>query len=177
MISSLLLLTLKFQFTNIRYGGMICCLLLLGNSAIAQSKVNVQSVSKKDFSSLSWLEGTWTRINIRKPGRTSFEQWKKINDHEFRGLGVTMQGTDTVFVEKLKIILEGNEIHYVADIPENFKPVHFTFTFISSNQFICENPTHDYPKKISYQLNKNVLTAQTSGDGKMQEFVFEKVKQ
>ena len=165
----------EFRFTNIRYAGLIWCLMLIGNTANAQN--NGQPVSKKDFPSLSWLEGTWTRLNIKKPGRTSFEQWKKINDHEFIGLGVTLQGTDTVFVEKLKITVEGNEIHYVADIPENPKPIHFTFTSISSGHFTCENQKHDYPKKISYQLEKNILTAQTSGDGKMQEFVFEKVKQ
>jgi len=177
MISSLPLQPCPSQFTNIQYGGMICCLLLVGNVALAQNKGNVQPASKKDFASLTWLEGTWTRTNIKKPGRTSFEHWKKINDYEFIGVGVTLQDADTVFVEKLKIIVEGDEIHYVADIPENPMPVHFTFTIISHGHFVCENQKHDYPKKISYQLDKNILTAQTSGDGKLQEFIFEKGKQ
>ncbi len=140
--------------------------------------VFAQSLSGKiasEFNALSWLEGKWSRLHIKKPGRTAFEVWKKTNDKEFTGIGVTLQGTDTVFVEKLKIIIEGNEIHYVADIPENPQPVHFKFTAQSEHGFVCENPTHDYPKKISYQVDGNTMKAQTSGDGKIQEFVFEKV--
>ncbi len=143
--------------------------MLVTNNLSAQSEK-----MKEDFRSLSWLEGKWIRSNIKKPGRTSFELWKKTGDYELTGLGVTLQENDTVFTEKLKIIIEGNEIHYVADVPENSNAVHFKFTQISPKQFSCENPTHDYPKKISYQLNENTLKGQTSGDGKVQEFVFEK---
>lgn len=132
--------------------------------------------TKSDFSSLSWLEGKWMNSSVKKPGRTSFETWKKTSEFELVGKGVTLQGEDTVFIEKLKIIIEGNEIHYVADVPENSHPVHFVFTKIGPNLFICENPQHDFPKKISYQLEGYTLKAQTSGDGKIQEFVFVKAK-
>ena len=130
---------------------------------------------KAKLSSLSWLEGNWKRMNIKKPGRSAYEQWKKNGDYEFTGLGVTLQGSDTISVEKLKIIIQGHEIHYVADVAENTFPVHFTFTTLNDHDFICENPNHDYPKKISYQLEGPTLKAQTSGGGKVQEFLFEKV--
>ncbi len=145
---------------------------------VSSPPVFAQSLTGKtttDFSALSWLEGKWSRLNIKKPGRTTVEIWKKTNDTEFRGIGITLQGKDTVFVERLKIIIDGNEIHYVADIPENPEPVHFKFTAQSEQGFVCENPKHDYPKKISYQVDGNTMKAQTSGDGKIQEFVFEKV--
>jgi hypothetical protein len=102
------------------------------------------------------------------------ETWKKTSEYELTGRGATLQGSDTVFVEKLKIVMSGNEIHYVADVPGNSNPVHFVFTTIAPNLFICENPQHDFPKKISYQLEGYSLKAKTSGDGKMQEFVFVK---
>jgi Domain of unknown function (DUF6265) len=132
--------------------------------------------TKSDFSSLSWLEGKWTSSSVKKPGRTNFETWKKTSEYELVGKGVTLQGEDTVFIEKLRIVIEGNEIHYVADVPENPDPVHFVFTKIGTNLFICENPQHDFPKKISYQLEGYTLKAQTSGNGKVQEFVFTKAK-
>lgn len=131
-------------------------------------------MTTSDFNSLSWLEGKWSRLNIKRPGRSACEVWKKVSDKEFTGTGLTLQGTDTVFVEKLKIIIHGNEIHYVADVPENPEPVHFLFTALSEQGFTCENPKHDYPKKISYHVIGNTLKAQTSGDGKIQEFIFEK---
>lgn len=135
----------------------------------------VSDKTKADFSSLSWLEGKWSRANS-KPGRTAYETWKKTSEYELVGRGVSLKGTDTMFVEKLKIILVGDEIHYVADIPENPKPVHFVFTQVGTRVFTCENPQHDFPKKISYELVGNTLKAQASGDGKVQEFVFVKVK-
>ncbi len=128
--------------------------------------------TKSDFNSLSWLEGTWTRSNIQSPERTSIESWRKTGEYEYTGKGATLQGSDTVFMEKLKIFIAGNEIHYVADIDENENPVRFVFTTIGPNIFICENPQHDYPKKISYQLIGHTLKAQTSGNGKVNEFVF-----
>jgi Domain of unknown function (DUF6265) len=153
-------------------------ILTLSFILLAITCLSVQSVqsdkTKSDFGSLSWLEGKWTRSNIINPGRTSFEAWTKTGEYEFTGLGVTLQGSDTVFVERLKIVIEGNEILYVADIPGNPKPVHFAFTKIGPNLFICENPKHDFPKKISYRLEGYTLKAQTSGDGKVQEFVFVK---
>jgi len=152
-------------------------ILILSLIMLVTTFVSAQSdKTKSDFNSLSWLEGKWTRSNIQSPERTSIESWKKTSEYEISGHGVTLKGTDTVFVEKLKIIIEGNEIHYVADIPENPNPVHFVFTKIGPNLFICENPQHDFPKKISYQLEGYTLKAQTSGDGKVQEFVFVKAK-
>ncbi len=144
-------------------------LFLLSMPAQSQSEK-----TKADFKSLSWLEGKWTRINITKPGRTAFETWSKTSEYELTGTGIILQGTDTVFAEKLNIIIKGDEIHYVAEVPENPNPVHFTLTKISGSQFVCENPSHDFPKKIAYQLEGNTLHAQTSGDGKVLEFIFEK---
>jgi len=148
---------------------LLYLILLAANSLTAQT--NSEKI-KSDFQSLSWLEGNWTSSNNIKPGRLTIESWKKTGEYEYTGKGATLQGSDTVFMEKLRIIIAGNEIHYVADVVENQNPVHFVFTTIGPNIFICENPQHDYPKKISYQLIGHTLKAQTSGNGKVNEFVF-----
>jgi len=148
---------------------LLYLILLAANSLTAQT--NSEKI-KSDFQSLSWLEGNWTSSNNIKPGRLTIELWKKTGEYEYTGKGATLQGNDTVFMEKLKILIAGNEIHYVADVRENQNPVDFVFTTIGPNIFICENPQHDYPKKISYQLIGHTLKAQTSGNGKVNEFVF-----
>jgi hypothetical protein len=109
---------------------------------------------------------------MKRPGHTAIEYWEKTGEYELSGRGATIEGKDTVFIETLKIIIKGNEIHYVADVPENPNPVTFVFTKIAANLFICENPQHDFPKKISYQLEGHTLKAQTSGGGKVQAFTF-----
>ena len=80
-----------------------------------------------DFVKLTWLQGEWNRVNI-KSGHSGHERWIKITDHELNGWGVTMKGTDTAFVEKLKLVVKDNRIFYVADTPGNKEPVYFTLT-------------------------------------------------
>ena len=125
------------------------------------------------FKNLEWLVGTWNRTNV-KPGKSAHERWEKTNALELRGIGVSMQGKDTTFVEKITILIKDNNIYYVADVPENEKPVYFKLTEISNSGFVCENPEHDFPKKISYQLNGADLKAQISGDGKSIDYLFKK---
>ena len=85
-----------------------------------------------------------------------------------------MKGADTSFVEKVKIVVKGGEIYYVADVPENSKPVDFKITSIDDKSFVCENPAHDFPKKIAYYKDGNNLRAVISGDGKEMEYLFVK---
>jgi len=129
--------------------------------------------AQQKLSDLAWLTGTWQRTNV-KPGRTAVEVWKKATAGEMIGKGASLQGADTVFVEKLKIILKDGTLYYVADVPENKEPVLFKFTELTSTSFVCENPTHDFPKKIAYKLEGNKLTATISAGEKKMDFLFVK---
>jgi hypothetical protein len=134
-----------------------------------------QDQSQTDFQKIEWLVGTWNRTNISKPGKTALERWEKTKPFELKGYGVTLQGTDTVFLEKITILVKDNSIYYVADVPENKQPVYFKFIKISNSGFECENPGHDFPKKITYQVDGNKLKAQISGNGKVIDYWFEKM--
>ena len=147
----------------------ICLLILL---VITLGNVKGQSTTDK-MKNLMWLEGTWSRLN-NKTGQSGFERWTKSSSIELRGVGVTLKGTDTLFVEKLRILERDGDLYYVADVPENQKPVHFKLTNITSTEFVCENPAHDFPKKITYRRDKEKLTATISGDGKSVAFLFQK---
>ena len=131
-----------------------------------------QDVSE-DFKKLDWLEGTWTRTNT-KPDRSAHEKWQKISSSEWVGLGVNMKGSDTAFVEKLKLLIKEGNIYYVADIVENKEPVYFKFTSITKEGFVCENPQHDFPKKITYKKDGEKIKATISGDGKSIDYLYEK---
>jgi hypothetical protein len=134
-------------------------------------QVNAQS----PLNNLEWLLGNWNRANA-KPGRSGIEIWKKVSETEFEGRGINLRGTDTAFVEKLKIISRGDKIFYVADVPENKEPVLFEATSLSAGGIIFENPKHDFPKKIVYKLEGSKLKATISGDGRAIDYWFEKNK-
>ena len=88
------------------------------------------------------------------------------------GIGVTLRATDTVFVERLRMEQKDGEWYYVAEVAHNAEPTYFMLTDCSKNGFVCENPDHDFPKKITYSLDGAVLKATISGDGKSIPFVF-----
>ena len=150
------------------------CLLLIG-IFIFQESFSQHSLaeSKVEFTDLDWLEGTWNRVNV-KPGIKAFESWKKISPTEWTGAGFQVKGTDTVFLEKLRILAKDGQVYYVADVAENKEPVYFMMRTMSASGFVCENPSHDFPKKIIYLRQGNKLNATVSGDGRSIEFLFEK---
>ena len=141
---------------------------LVCNIALAQTN---SEKTRDDFNKLAWIEGTWTRTNS-KADQSGIESWQKVSSHEFQGKGITMKGTDTVFVEKLQLIIKEDNIYYVSDVPENSKPVSFKLTEITESGFVFENLSHDFPKKISYQQNGKLLKATISGDGKSIDYFF-----
>lgn len=136
---------------------------------------SLQVTAQSSLTKLEWLLGNWNRTNA-KSGRTGIEIWEKISDSEFIGKGINLRGTDTTFVEKLKIISRDNKIFYVADVPENREPVLFEATSTATNTVTFENPKHDFPKKISYELDGSKLKATISGDGKSIDYLFERKK-
>jgi len=132
--------------------------------------ISISLFAQDELNRLAWLEGTWTRTNA-KPDRSGIEVWSKKNN-ELIGRGVNLKGTDTAFVEKLKIVSKDGKLFYVADVPENKSLVWFGFTELTSTSFVCENPEHDFPKKISYKLDGDNLKATISGDGKEIDYLF-----
>jgi hypothetical protein len=137
----------------------VLLLLLLNYTAYSQEKI------QKDFKKLEWLQGTWNRTNS-KPGQTGIETWAVVSPEKLIGKGITMKGTDTLFMEKLDLIIKDGDIYYVADVKGNPAPVLFKLTEITNDSFTCENLQNDFPKKIAYKLQNNKLKAVISGSGK-----------
>jgi hypothetical protein len=150
----------KVHFTSL--------LLLILNTGYSQ---NNSPEIETQFRSLRWLVGNWERMNVRQ-GQTASEKWQNIAPNELKGLGVTMKENDTMFLERIQIRIKDNKIYYVADVRENKDPIFFEFTSITRTGFVCENPEHDFPKKIEYSLNGTNLTVVISGNGKSQNYLF-----
>lgn len=134
-----------------------------------------QSVPENSLKQMEWLLGRWTRTNT-SPGKSGFENWTKVSPTEWMGRGISMKGTDTTFVEKLKIVIENKKLYYVADVPENKKLVYFEITLVTSDSFVCENPSHDFPKKIAYRFDGKEIRARVSAGEQGMDFVFVRSK-
>lgn len=126
-----------------------------------------------DLDKLSWLQGNWKRTNA-KAGRSGSEHWEKISAKEWKGTGITMKGIDTSVVEKMRLTLKDDGLYFVADVPGNNGSVFFKVTQLDEKGFTCENPVHDFPKKIEYSITGKLLKATISGNGKSIDYLFEK---
>jgi hypothetical protein len=143
-------------------------LILLPLVSSAQNKDGI----KTEFEKLYWLNGIWNQTNITKPGKALVEQWTKSGDYEMRGQATTTQNSNTVYVERITLLIKDNTIFYVADVPQNKQPIYFKLTSITANGFVCENPEHDFPKKIAYELSGSQLKATISGNGKSFDYLY-----
>lgn len=126
--------------------------------------------SKKEKpQNIDWLQGKWLRIND-KPNQQTFEYWTKN-----RGLGFTMQGSDTVFKEKLEILNRHGRLYLEVE-GANEHTTLFKFASKTDSSFICKNKDNEFPKKIYYLLQNDTLKAEVSNEDFKVDFVFVKQK-
>lgn len=130
-----------------------------------------QETNKQKFKKLEWLIGKWTRTNA-KTGQSGYETWTKGSDSKLTGKGVTLKGKEIIFVENLQFIVKGADIFYAVSLTGEDKPVLFKLTALSTDSFACENPSHDFPKKIMYSRSGNKVKAVISGNGQSVGYLF-----
>ena len=112
----------------------------------------------KDYDELnkaSWLLGNWQTVT---PEGTLKEIWGIKNDSTFRGQSYFINKKDTIHNEIIELVEDKGKLFYIATVNGENQNLPITFTFIESeeNQLRFENPKHDYPNKILYQLKDSL---------------------
>lgn len=120
------------------------------------------------------LEGTWVSTD---PTGKFVEQWKGINDTLMEGTSYMILKGDTVFSENLKLILQGESVHYIPTVPgeNDGKAVRFTLTTKKLDSWIFENPSHDFPQQIIYNFKEKdslIATVQGKDNGQFRKLEF-----
>lgn len=146
-------------------------LLLIISLLVSMHVGYAQESNKQKFKKLEWLTGKWIRTNS-SAGESGYETWNKVSDLKLSGKGITLKGKEVVFTENLELIVKGNDIFYVVTVSGAKMPVYFKLTAVDANGFSCENPEHDFPKKITYSRSGNQVKAVISGDGKSVDYIF-----
>ena len=131
--------------------------------------------TKNPVENFEWLLGKWERLN-EEAGKETFEIWEKINQNEYSGIGFTMQGSDTIKQEKMRIEKQKGEWLLTVKIPEETESIIFPITEIKSEEFLCTNDSLDFPKQIKYWKNGEKINALVSGDSLKIDFEFKRWK-
>lgn len=122
------------------------------------------NITESPFEKLGWIADRWIYTDGKE---TTYENWVKTNDTLYSGESYTVRDGDTVFNEQLKIEKNGDDVFYTAIVKHNPGPVSFKLTEINNNKAVFENPEHDFPTRITYELrNNSVLYAKAEGKNK-----------
>ena len=136
-------------------------LLFLGATAVACS---VTSASATTIDELSWLKGCWQTSG---EARQTTEHWLKPAGRMMLGVSRTIADGRTVQFEFMRIQQEEGGAIYLMATPSGQREARFKMTKVSAREVVFENPTHDYPQRISYKLEgKDSLVARISGTSK-----------
>ncbi len=131
----------------------------------------------KEFKKLHALEGTW-KMNGKRGA--VYEEWKKVNDNLLRGRSYFLRGTDTLVTEHVSLTNSKAGIFYTPAVEDqnNKQPIPFKMTKAEGNAYYFENPEHDFPKRIVYNLvtadSVHVYIDNGTEVGKRQNFHFKR---
>ncbi|QHC86220.1 hypothetical protein AS589_16200 [Empedobacter brevis] len=135
---------------------------------------NTETKNKK-VENFDWLLGKWQRTNEEKD-KTTFENWKKINDSEYSGIGFTIQNNDTISQEIMKIVETDGKWDLFVKTPEEKDFIKFEMSEIKEDKFEFKNDTSDFPKLIKYWKNGDKINALVSGDSLEIPFEFRHIE-
>ncbi|WP_312366803.1 DUF6265 family protein [Stenotrophomonas sp.] len=128
-----------------------------------------------ELASLDWLLGNWQRTGMAA-GTSGAEHWRR-QAGVLEGEGRSYRQGELRFQERLRIIDEGGQLYYVADVAGNPAPVRFALVAQGVQSVVFENLQHDFPQRIAYQRNGRRLTATVSAGERVQVFEFEQAAQ
>jgi len=157
-------------------------ILLIGVLIISCNQSKKESSNKEavelteKLENFDWLLGKWKRIN-EEEGKETFENWDKLSESEYAGIGFTMQNGDTIKQEKIRLIKINGKWDLTVKVPEESESTSFEMTKYNESEFICENKEIDFPNMIKYWKNGDMINASVSGGDMEIAFEFEKLNE
>ena len=137
----------------------------------------IDSFPQAGLDDLGWLTGSWKRI---AGTGFVFENWHKVSENTFEGVGLKVVDDDTTVLERLRLEQFGAEIFYVAKVDHNELPVAFKLVKKSENQWVFENLAHDFPQRITYtrESDKAInVRVEKDNEGKSEGFDVKFIKE
>ncbi len=110
----------------------------------------------------AWLAGHWT---VETEGRWTEERWAPPRGGMMLGTSLTGKGAAASSFEYMRIAAgpDGGLVFWGS--PDGKPAVPFRAVDAGPTYLAFENPAHDYPTRITYRREGDVLTATVSGPG------------
>jgi hypothetical protein len=128
--------------------------------------------AKAAIGDLTWLAGAW--VGTRSSGSSIEERWSPPLGGALLGLSRTVSRERMVAFEYLRVVERDGGLVYVAQ-PGGAPPTEFVLTELAGSRAVFENPRHDSPQRIVYELSAEGALSASVGyihGGKPQRFDF-----
>jgi len=129
--------------------------LLLGSAALA-------APNNAAASFLAWMSGSWI---TESSGGWTEERWSSPRAGVSLGTGLSGRGNRAESFDFMRIAADdAGKISFWGS-PQGATPVPFALVSATRNELVFENPSHDFPTRVVYRREGDVLTATISGPG------------
>lgn len=135
----------------IRAGTFIATVVLL-------SLVCVRAEASEELESLRFMAGAWA-----DEGGQVVEYWLPPLRGLMVGLNRAPEGDGMPFFEYLRIEARPGGVFYIAS-PKGIGTTEFELTEHSKARAVFENPEHDFPQKLIYTREGDMLEAEVGGE-------------
>lgn len=144
------------------------------NTTPEHTPIEEASTSSKE-PNFDWLLGDWARTNDAE-GQSTYEQWQKVEEHVYKGIGMTLESEQKVSEEQMQFIQENGDWRLEVRLPNNPEPTIFKVTQLTENEFQAENPENDFPKIIHYKRTGDIINAVIKAGDQQVDFVFKAIE-
>ncbi len=131
--------------------GFLLCVVCLAGCVTEARKVGPTGVA-----SLSWVEGCWETED-----GSSTEYWTRGHDSLIFGFNTLTDGEALVFYEQMRFQRVEGTWQFAA-YPRGRGPTLFDAVELSEAQIVVENAENDFPQRIRYQRDGDLLRAAIS---------------
>ena len=112
--------------------------------------IEMPAMVKAAIGDLAWLAGAW--VGTRSSGSSNEERWSPPFGGAMLAVSRSVNTSGKMFAfEYLRIIERDGGLVYVAQ-PGGKTPTEFILTELTPTRAVFDNPRHDYPKRIVYEL-------------------------
>ncbi len=117
--------------------------------------------AKASISDLNWLAGAW--VGTRSSGSSIEERWSPPLGGAMLAVSRSVNTSGKMFAfEYLRIVERDGGLVYIAQ-PGGKTPTEFVLSEFSPTHAVFDNPRHDYPKRIMYELSSEGVLIATIG--------------
>lgn len=97
-----------------------------------------------------WLLGEWKGKATQ--GESS-ENWQKIDENTFTGIGYLVYLKDTLFSESMKLVRRGKDWYYVLQLDHYMNSAAYKLSYVGDEELVFTNKKVAFPKQVLLRKN------------------------